>query len=41
VHSTPRFVQGVFAFQGKGLDQPAPVDGLAGTVVIDLGLVEV
>ena len=35
MHSTPRFVQGVFAFQGKGLDQPAPVDGLVGYVVPD------
>jgi hypothetical protein len=25
VSSTPRFLQGVFAFEGKGLDQPAPV----------------
>ena len=25
MHSTPRFLQGVFAFDGKGLDQPAPL----------------
>jgi hypothetical protein len=27
VHSTPRFLQGVFPFQGKGLDQPVPISG--------------
>jgi hypothetical protein len=26
VHSIPRFLQGVFPFEGKGLDQPAPID---------------
>jgi hypothetical protein len=26
VHTSPRFLQGVFAFEGKGLDQPLPVD---------------
>ncbi len=62
MHSTPRFLQGVFAFEGKGLDQPVPFDGalgyvvpdgivaqavyfraagLTGTVVVDLGMVEV
>ncbi|WP_323373531.1 molybdopterin oxidoreductase [Plantactinospora alkalitolerans] len=25
--STPRFLQGVFPFQGKGIDSPAPLDG--------------
>ena len=25
MHSTPRFLQGVFAFEGKGLDQPVPL----------------
>jgi hypothetical protein len=25
VHSTPRFLQGVFTFEGKGLDRPAPI----------------
>jgi assimilatory nitrate reductase catalytic subunit len=29
VHSIPRFLQGVFPFEGKGLDQPVPVGGLA------------
>ena len=27
MHSTPRFLQGVFPFQGKGLDQPLPISG--------------
>ena len=31
MNSTPRFLQGVLAFEGKGLDQPAPV-GLPGYV---------
>ncbi|MCA2213203.1 molybdopterin oxidoreductase [Jidongwangia harbinensis] len=30
MHSTPRFLQGVFAFEGKGLDQPVPLDGAPG-----------
>ena len=25
MHSTPHFLQGVFAFEGKGLDTPAPL----------------
>ncbi|MFI5897056.1 molybdopterin oxidoreductase [Actinoplanes sp. NPDC051513] len=25
MHSTPRFLQGVFPFEGKGLDAPAPI----------------
>jgi hypothetical protein len=32
VNSTPRFLQGVFPFEGKGLDQPAPI-GVPGYVV--------
>jgi hypothetical protein len=35
VHSTPRFLQGAFAFEGKGLDQPVPIDGALGYVVPD------
>ena len=35
MHSNPRFLQGVHAFQGKGLDQPAPVEGLLSYVVPD------
>ncbi|MEV6636550.1 molybdopterin oxidoreductase [Actinoplanes sp. NPDC051470] len=35
MHSTPRFLQGIFGFEGKGLDQPAPIDGLHGYVVPD------
>jgi assimilatory nitrate reductase catalytic subunit len=26
MHSSPRFLQGVFAFEGKGIDQPIPLD---------------
>ncbi|NAS27355.1 molybdopterin-dependent oxidoreductase [Herbidospora sp. NEAU-GS84] len=33
VHSTPRFLQGVFTFEGKGLDQPVPLDGALSYVV--------
>ncbi|MEV6304702.1 molybdopterin oxidoreductase [Actinoplanes sp. NPDC051861] len=33
MYSTPRFLQGVFAFEGKGLDQPGPLSpALAWTV---------
>ena len=32
MHSTPRFLQGVLTFEGKGLDQPAPI-GVPGYVV--------
>ena len=35
MHSTPRFLQGVFAFEGKGLDQPLPVDAALGYLVPD------
>ncbi|GAA2478937.1 molybdopterin oxidoreductase [Winogradskya humida] len=35
VHSTPRFLQGVFPFEGKGLDEPVPVDGALRLVVPD------
>jgi assimilatory nitrate reductase catalytic subunit len=35
LHTTPRFLQGVFAFEGKGLDQPSLVDGLLTYVVPD------
>ena len=35
MHSTPRFLQGVFAFEGKGVDQPLPVDGALSYVVPD------
>jgi hypothetical protein len=27
MHSTPRFLQGVFAFEGRGIDQPFPIGG--------------
>jgi hypothetical protein len=33
VHSTPRFLQGVYSFEGKGLDRPAPIDPALSYVV--------
>jgi hypothetical protein len=48
VHTTPRFLQGVYALEGKGLDSGTAIElqlaapaGVTGTVVVDLGLVEV
>ena len=35
MHSTPRFLQGVHSFEGKGLDQPVPIDGTLSYVVPD------
>ena len=35
MHSNPRFLQGVYAFAGKGLDQPLPVDSGLTYVVPD------
>jgi len=35
VHTTPRFLQGVYAFEGKGLDQPVPIDSTLAYVVPD------
>jgi assimilatory nitrate reductase catalytic subunit len=33
VHSTPRFLQGIYSFEGKGLENPVPIDAaLAYTV---------
>ena len=26
MHSTPRFLQGIFSFDGQGVDKPAPLD---------------
>ncbi|GIE94669.1 molybdopterin oxidoreductase [Paractinoplanes rishiriensis] len=34
-HSTPRFLQGVFPFEGKGLDRPAPLGPELAYVVPD------
>ena len=31
--STPRFLQGAFEFEGKGLDEPVPMDGTLRYVV--------
>ena len=33
MHTTPRFLQGVFGFEGKGLDRPVPLDGSLSYVV--------
>ena len=33
MHSTPRFLQGVFAFEGKGLDQATPLSPALGWTV--------
>jgi assimilatory nitrate reductase catalytic subunit len=35
VHTTPRFLQGVYSFEGKGLDQPFLLDGALSYVVPD------
>ena len=35
MHSTSRFLQGVFAFEGKGLDQPLPLGSALSFVVPD------
>ena len=32
MEAIPKFLNGVFSFEGKGLDQPAPIDGLVYTV---------
>ncbi|WP_433537815.1 molybdopterin oxidoreductase [Micromonospora sp. CA-249363] len=33
MHTTPRFLQGVYSFEGKGLDRPGLVDGTLSYVV--------
>ena len=38
MHSTPRFPQNVLAFEGEGLDQPAPLGG-ASRFVVPAGVV--
>ena len=35
MHTTPRFLQGVYTFEGKGLDQPTPLGGSLSYVVPD------
>ena len=35
VHTTPRFLQGIYAFEGKGLNRPSTLDGLLTYVVPD------
>jgi hypothetical protein len=38
VQSTPRFLQGVFPFEGKGIDAPFPLDATL-TYTVPLGVV--
>jgi hypothetical protein len=40
VHSTPRFLQGVHAFEGNGLGRPLPVDAALSYVVPDGALAQ-
>ena len=35
MQSVPRFLQGIYRFEGKGLDQPFPLDGLPTYTVPD------
>jgi hypothetical protein len=35
MHSVPRFLQGIYRFEGKGLDQPFLLDGLLSYTVPD------
>jgi hypothetical protein len=35
MHSNPRFLQGVFAFEGRGINQPFPIDGALSYTVPD------
>ena len=35
MHTTPRFLQGIYGFEGKGLDQPFLLDGALTYVVPD------
>lgn len=35
MHTTPRFLQGIYAFEGKGLDRPIPLDAALSYVVPD------
>jgi hypothetical protein len=35
MHSTPHFLQGVFAFEGRGIDQPFPIGGALSYTVPD------
>ena len=37
MHSTPRFLQGIFPFEGQGVDKPVPVDD-ALTYTVPLGI---
>ena len=35
MHSTPRFLQGVFAFEGRGIDQPFLISGALSYTIPD------
>jgi len=35
MHPAPRFLQGVFAFEGRGIDQPFPIGGAVSYTVSD------
>jgi hypothetical protein len=35
LHSAPRFLQGAFAFEGRGIDQPFPIGGALSYTVPD------
>jgi assimilatory nitrate reductase catalytic subunit len=37
MHSTPRFLQGIFPFEGQGVDKPAPLPEL--TYTVPLGII--
>ena len=36
MHSTPRFLQGIFPFEGQGVDKPAPLPELSYTVPLGI-----
>ena len=36
MHSTPRFLQGIFPFEGQGVDKPAPLPELTYTVPLGI-----
>lgn len=41
MHTTPRFPQGRYSLEGKGLDPGTTIEAHpAGTVIIDVGMVE-
>jgi len=36
----PKFIPGLFAFQGKGLAMPRPLEGVTGEALLDVGFME-